>query len=143
MLSWLLQCLTPRSGLFAYLTSRDQNRAKIKLEKTRQESTATLIRQLPNGAVFRDGTTDSWREIWMPPATPPSTLFLLAAEHEQPQAQGPGMSHQLSKETNTCHSLDESQTKLTAGQHPNPQNDLLWVADKLPAHLSPEIHIGR
>jgi hypothetical protein len=120
MLNWLLRCLNPRGGLFAYLTSRDQNRAKIQLEKTRQESTASLIRQLPNGAVFRDGTTDSWREIWMPPALPPSALFLLTAEQEQPQARRPGTSHQLPEEIYPCQSPDDEMTQLTAGQHPKP-----------------------
>lgn len=120
MLRWLLKCLSPHGGLFAYLTSRDQNKTRIQLEKARHESTVSLISQLPNGAVFRDGTTDNWREIWMPPVVPPPALFILPADHEQPQAQRPRTSHQLSGDPNTCHSLDARPTQLTAGEHPDP-----------------------
>jgi hypothetical protein len=66
---WFLKRLVdPKSaGFFAYLTSRDQNKSRIELEKARQAAAADLIDHLPDGAVFRESTTDGWREIWMPP----------------------------------------------------------------------------
>lgn len=56
----------------------------------------------------------------MPPVVPPSTLFILPADYEQPQAQRPGTCHQLPEDTDTCHSLDGEPTQLTAGEHPDP-----------------------
>jgi hypothetical protein len=64
---------------FAYLTSKDQNKSRIELEKARQAAAANLIDHLPDGAVFRESTADGCREIWMPPlrALP---LFVISVE---------------------------------------------------------------
>lgn len=114
---WLLGCVNRPRGLFAYLISRHATRVKLQTEKARQEGTADLIRLLPNGAVFKDGTGDSWREIWMPPTAPRPALFILPPEQDQPQAQGPSESNQARQENNPSHSLDKGPTQLTAGEH--------------------------
>ncbi len=72
-----------RAGLFAYLTSRDQNKSRIELEKARQAAATDLIDHLPDGAVFRESTADGWREIWMPPLHAP-TLFVIPADSSEP-----------------------------------------------------------
>jgi hypothetical protein len=67
-----------RIGVFGYLAIRDRNRCQVELEHARQEAAKDLIECLPCGAVYREGTADSWREIWMPPA-PRSPLFVIPA----------------------------------------------------------------
>jgi len=87
---WILKRIASRPdrmGLFGYLAIRDRNRSQIKLEGARQESAKDLIDHLPCGAVYREGTADSWREIWMPPA-PRSRLFVIPGVHHEP-AHGP------------------------------------------------------
>jgi hypothetical protein len=86
VLGWILRRLANHSqgtGLFGYLTSRDQNKTRIKLESARQEATKDIIAHLPNGAMFREGTSNGWREILMPPATQ-SPLFVLPVENSEP-----------------------------------------------------------
>jgi hypothetical protein len=88
-LGWIIRKFvggSPGTGLFSYLTSRDQNKKRIELENARQEATKNIIAHLPNGAVFREGTPDGWREILMPPVTQ-SPLFVLPVENPEP-AQG-------------------------------------------------------
>src|SRR5579872_2721290 len=74
------------SGMWGYLTSRDQNKSRIELERVRIEGTKGLIDHLPNGAVYREGTPSGWREIQMPAASPPP-LFVLPVE-QQKSAEG-------------------------------------------------------
>jgi hypothetical protein len=84
-LGWILKRLangTQRTGLWAYLASRDQNKSRIELEKTRVAGTRELIEHLPNGAVYREGTPDGWREIQMPSAPQPS-LFILPGKQRE------------------------------------------------------------
>ena len=84
-LTGFLKLLSGRSGgtgLFAYLTSRNTNKNRVELEKARQETSTALIGQLPNGAVFRESTSDGWREIWMPPLQGPQVIFFPAADGE-------------------------------------------------------------
>ena len=80
-LMWFLKRLggPTGAGLFAYLTSRNQNKSRIELEKARQVAATDLIDHLPDGAVFRESTADGWREIWMPPLQAPP-LFALPAD---------------------------------------------------------------
>jgi hypothetical protein len=83
-LGWILKRLANRTqgtGLWSYLTSRDQNKTKIKLEKARVAGTTELIQQLPKGAVYREGTSDGWREIQMP-STPQPLFFLPVQQGE-------------------------------------------------------------
>ena len=83
---WMLKKLVygrQGTGFFCYLASRDRNRTRIKLEKTRKEATGDIIEHLPNGAVYREGTPDGWREILMPDALQ-HKLFVLAEEHDAP-----------------------------------------------------------
>jgi hypothetical protein len=83
---WFLKRIAGRSdrtGLFGYLAIRDRNRCQVELEHARQEAAKDLIERLPCGAVYREGTADSWREIWMPPA-PRSRLFVIPAVHHEP-----------------------------------------------------------
>ena len=83
---WIFRKLasgSPVMGLFGYLTSRDQNKTRIKLEKTRQQSTKDIIDHLPSGAVYREGTPDGWREILMPPGGQ-SSLFVVPLEQRGP-----------------------------------------------------------
>jgi hypothetical protein len=83
---WFLKRLVDGSkstGLFAYLTSRNQSRSRIELEKARQAAATNLIDHLPNGAVFRESTADGWREIWMPPLHAPP-LVVLPADSSHP-----------------------------------------------------------
>jgi hypothetical protein len=86
-LMWSLKRLSgPKdAGLFAYLTSRNQNKSRIELEKARQAAATDLIDHLPDGAVFRESTADGWREIWMPPMQAPPLFFLPADSGESPQ----------------------------------------------------------
>ena len=67
-------------GLWGYLAIRAQNKAVVEQEKARAEAATELIDHLPAGAVYRDGTSDSWREIWIP-STPQQSLFVLPVEH--------------------------------------------------------------
>jgi hypothetical protein len=87
-LMWFLKRLVaPKgTGLFAYLTSRNQNKSRVELEKARQAAATDLIDHLPDGAVFRESTADGWREIWMPPLHAPP-LFVIPADSTEP-AQG-------------------------------------------------------
>jgi len=71
------------TGLFAYLAGRNENRNKVELEKARQEASAALISQLPDGAVFRESTPNGWREILMPPCQE-ARLIILPADAGQP-----------------------------------------------------------
>lgn len=64
------------AGLWAYLASRDQNKSRIELERARIAATKELIERLPNGAVYREGTPDGWREIQMPPVSQTSLLVV-------------------------------------------------------------------
>jgi hypothetical protein len=86
-LMWFLKRLSgPKgAGLFAYLTSRNQNKSRIELEKARQAAATDLIDHLPDGAVFRESTADGWREIWMPPIQAPPLFFLPADSSESTQ----------------------------------------------------------
>lgn len=69
------------AGLFGYLTSRDQNQSRVKYENARKEATKDIIGHLPDGAVYREGTPDGWREILMPQAAP--QLAFMAPEHDE------------------------------------------------------------
>jgi hypothetical protein len=85
-LTGIMRMLTGRpgsTGLFAYLSSRNVNKSRVELERARQEASTALIRQLPNGAVFRESTTDGWREILMP-APPGQPGIVLPATSTQP-----------------------------------------------------------
>jgi hypothetical protein len=85
-LTGFLKLLTGKpslTGLFAYLASRDTNKSRVELEKARQEASTALISRLPNGAVFRESTTDGWREILMPPVQDPPVIALLASSAAQ------------------------------------------------------------
>jgi hypothetical protein len=85
-LTGFLKMLTGKpslTGLFAYLASRDANKSRVVLEKARQEASTALISRLPNGAVFRESTTDGWREILMPPTQDPPVIVLPADTAEQ------------------------------------------------------------
>jgi len=86
-LMWFLKRLSgPKgAGLFAYLTSRNQNKSRIELEKARQAAATDLIDHLPDGAVFRESTADGWREIWMPPIQAHPLFFLPVASSESAQ----------------------------------------------------------
>jgi len=80
---WIFKRLATGStemGLFGYLSNRDQNKTRIKLESARQQATMDIIDHLPNGAVYREGTPDGWREIMMP-WEPQSSLFMIPMEH--------------------------------------------------------------
>src|ERR1700722_9137221 len=70
-------------GLWGYLAIRAQNKAVADREKARIEATKDLINHLPSGAVYREGTPDGWREIWMP-NTSQQSLFLLPVDHLEP-----------------------------------------------------------
>jgi hypothetical protein len=88
---WLLRRLGNGQqglGLWGYLAIRAQNKAAVDREKTRIEATKDLIDHLPSGAVYREGTPDGWREIWMPNASQQS-LFLLPVEHLEPTRESP------------------------------------------------------
>jgi len=81
------------AGLFSYLASRDRNKTRIKLEKARQEATKEIIDHLPSGAIYREGTSDGWREIVMP-QLPQSSLLVVPVEQREHPA-GPGESTEL------------------------------------------------
>lgn len=90
-LGWILKRLANGSqgaGLWGYLTSRDQNKTKIKLEKARAAGTKELIQELPDGATYREGTPDGWREIQMP-STPQPPLFVLPVQQQESAAENP------------------------------------------------------
>jgi hypothetical protein len=78
-LRWILG-LVRGSGLWGYLTSRDQNKSQIELAKVHVVETKELIKDLPYGAVYREGTRDGWREIHMPPAP---QLFVMPVRHDE------------------------------------------------------------
>jgi hypothetical protein len=84
-LIWFLKRLGgPKgAGLFTYLTSRNQNKSRIELEKARQAAATDLIDHLPDGAVFRESTADGWREIWMPPIQQETPRFFLPADSRE------------------------------------------------------------
>jgi len=86
-------------GLFGYLTNRDRNKTRIKLEDVRREATNDLIDHLPRGAVYRETTTDWMREIWMPPQ-PPHLGLLSPLVHHEP-ANDPFNSAELPTELRT------------------------------------------
>jgi hypothetical protein len=94
-LGWILKRLagTQSTGLFAYLTSRDQNKSRIELERARIVGTKELIEHLPDGAVYREGTPYGWREIQMPSVRQPP-LFALPVE-QQTSAKDPSESVEL------------------------------------------------
>jgi hypothetical protein len=87
---WFLKRLSgaKSAGLFAYLTSRSQNKSKIELEKARQAAATDLIDHLPDGAVFRESTAEGWREIWMPPIHAPALFFLPVDSSESTRKPG-------------------------------------------------------
>lgn len=73
------------SGLFAYLSRRDDNKTRIELEKARGAVVKDIIGQLPDGAVFRESTGNGWREIYMPPSQASPLFFFRADDHEPEQ----------------------------------------------------------
>jgi hypothetical protein len=75
-------------GLWGYLAIRAQNKAVVEREKARAEAARELIDHLPAGAVYREGTSDSWREIWMP-STSQQPLFVLPVEHRGSARESP------------------------------------------------------
>lgn len=84
---WALKMMGTRSqssGLFGYLTTRNRNITRIKLEKARQEATKEIIDHLPSGAVYREGTPDGWREIRMP--MQPKPPVVVSVEKREPSA---------------------------------------------------------
>ena len=86
-LRWFLKRLArgaQDTGLWGYLASRDQNKSRIELERVRVAGTKELIDHLPNGAVYREGTPDGWREIQMPPA---SQLFVMPVRHRKSEGE--------------------------------------------------------
>ena len=84
-LMWFMRRLvSPKeTGLFAYLTSRNQNKTRVELEHARQIAARDLIDHLPHGAVFRESTADGWREIWMPSPLHAPPLFITAADSSE------------------------------------------------------------
>jgi hypothetical protein len=82
---WIVRTIAgcpARTGLFSFLAIRDRNRCQIKLERARQDAFKDLITALPCGAVYREVSGDSRREIWMPPALR-SRLFVLPVLHHE------------------------------------------------------------
>lgn len=82
---WIVKSIASRpdrTGLFGYLAIRDSNRCQIELERRRQEAFKDVIGDLPCGAVYREVTGDSRREIWMPPP-PGSRLVVLPVVHHE------------------------------------------------------------
>lgn len=71
------------TGLFSYLASRDHNKTRVKLEKARQEATKDIIDHLHAGGVYREGTSEGWREILI--QAPQSPIFPASAK--QPDSQ--------------------------------------------------------
>src|ERR1700733_8344943 len=83
-LRWIFKRLAHEArtgGMWGYLTSRDQHKSRIELERVRIEGTKDLIQHLPNGAVYREGTASGWREIQIPAASQPP-LFVLPVEQQ-------------------------------------------------------------
>jgi len=96
---WILKRLAhgaQATGLWGYLASRDQNKSRIELERARVAGTKELIEHLPNGAVYREGTPDGWREIQMP-STSQLPLFVLPVEQH-------GSTKQASESAELSHS---------------------------------------
>lgn len=88
---WLLRRLTSSRqgpGLWGYLAIRAQNKGLVEREKARAQAAIDVISHLPDGAVYREGTSDSWREILMPSTSQPS-LVVLPAEHREPARREP------------------------------------------------------
>jgi hypothetical protein len=84
-LGWIFKRLTKESqgtGLWGYLASRDHNKSRIELERTRTSETQQLIQHLPPGAILREGTPDGWREIQMP-FMPTRPLFVMPTESQK------------------------------------------------------------
>jgi hypothetical protein len=107
--AWIFKRLaagTQMAGLFGYLSSRDRNKTRIKLEKARQEATKEIIDHLPSGAVYREGTSDGWREIVMP-QPPQSSLFVVPVEQREHPA-GPGMPVELPQSPRALEQHDSS-----------------------------------
>jgi hypothetical protein len=71
-----------RTGLFDYLAVRDANRCQIELERARQQAFKDLVRGLPRGAVYREISGDSSREISIP-STPRLPVFVLPVLHHE------------------------------------------------------------
>jgi hypothetical protein len=82
---WILKRLgheTQTTGLWGYLASRDRNKSRVEYEKARIAATKELIDHLPNGAVYREGTPEGWREIQMP-LVPEPPLFVVPIERRE------------------------------------------------------------
>lgn len=89
---WIVRMMTGRGdklGPFGYLAIRDGNRCQVKLERARQQAFKELMTDLPCGAVYRETTGDSQREIWIPPVTRPTVFVLPVVHHEA--APSPGL----------------------------------------------------
>jgi hypothetical protein len=86
---WILKRCTDdveNTGLWGYLASRARDKSRVNLDRSHTEGTMRLVDRLPYGAVVREGTADTWREIRMP--DPPQPPIFLSMEPQAPAATG-------------------------------------------------------
>lgn len=77
---WILKRCTDdvqNTGLWGYLASRARDKSRVNLDRSHTEGTMRLVDRLPYGAVVREGTADTWREIRMP--DPPAAFSFYGA----------------------------------------------------------------
>jgi hypothetical protein len=74
-----------KDGIWDFAGKRSTARARVELERVRNEGTQKLVRSLPPGAVVIEGGPDWFREIRMPEALPPGApLNTLASQPPVP-----------------------------------------------------------
>jgi hypothetical protein len=64
-----------KDGMWDFAGKRSTARARVELERVRNEGTQKLVRLLPPGAVVTEGGPDWFREIRMPETFPPGTVI--------------------------------------------------------------------
>lgn len=101
------------TGLWGYLASRDENKSRIELERTRTAGTRELIQHLPAGAILREGTSDGWREIHMPSVPLPQVPFFVL----------PTEPHKLTEDRQEVHGVPQSPMVLSQGEESTCSDD--------------------
>jgi hypothetical protein len=73
ILAGLVHGKSGRDGVWDFLGKRSADKARLELERTRNDGTQKVIPLLPPGTVLIEGGPDWFREIRIPEALPPGT----------------------------------------------------------------------
>jgi hypothetical protein len=84
ILTALLHGKPGKDGMWDFAGKRSTVKARVELERVRNEGTQRLVHSLPPGAVLIEGGPGWFREIHMPETVPPCTPFSTSAAPRPP-----------------------------------------------------------